>query len=111
MTTTPNTTIPDVPVPAGATYVGEWPGNGDDRYWRGTQHVIDRSDDAYNEDLVVEVWGTQSRAGDVERRVDVLDLRDGQRWEQLTFSSAAHVRAVGEALIAAADEIDAWTNT
>jgi len=54
-----------------------------------------------NSDLVVEIWGTQSRERAVERHVDVLDKR---RYEQLTFSSAGHARQFGEALIAAADE-------
>ena len=73
------------------------------RYFRATTRVVDRDDDQYNGDLVVEIWGTQSQEGQVYRCVDVLGE---ERRTDMTFSSAAHVRAFGEALIAAADEID-----
>jgi hypothetical protein len=73
------------------------------RYFGGTEWVVDRSDDEYNGDIVVEIWGTQAREGDVKRYVDILDE---ERREQMPLSSAAHVRQFGEALIAAADEID-----
>ena len=108
MTEIPTTTtdLANIPCPAGATYVAEWddpryPDPTAPRYFRGTQWLIDRTDDPYNPDLVVEIWGTQSRERAVERHVDVLDKR---RYEQLTFSSAGHARQFGEALIAAADE-------
>ena len=81
-------------------YVGEW--NGGERYWRGTQRVVDRVDDEYNDDVVVEVWGVQTPDGEVRLHVDVAE----GGYERRTFSSSAHVRQFGEALIAAADEID-----
>ena len=72
------------------------------RYFRGTQRVVDRSDDEYNADVVVEIWGAQTPDGTVRRHVDVAE----GGYERLTFSSVAHVRAFGKALIAAADEVD-----
>ena len=108
MTTTTPDNLVNIPVPAGATHVCEWdnpryPDPTAPRYFSGTQRFIDRSDDQYNGNIVVEIWGTQSREGDVKRFVDVLGE---ERRQDMTFSTSAHVRAFGEALIAAADEID-----
>ena len=100
------TDLANIPHPAGAVEVSEWDNPADPtsgRYFQGTQWFIDRSDDEYNKSLIVEIWGAQSHQGVVKRHVDVLD---DERRTELTFSSAAHVRALGEALIAAADEID-----
>ena len=108
------TTIPDhivnMPSPAGATEVCSWddPSLINDptarRYFQGTQRFIDRSDDEYNLDLVVELWGTQSHQGDVYRCPDALDVREERRGQVLRFSTVARLRAFGEAVIAAADE-------
>jgi len=87
MTTTP-TKLAKMPVPAGATEVCEW----DDDRFPPTQPRLGisagRSGSSIaqmthaNSDLVVEIWGTQSREGVDERHLDVLD---DERREQLTF--------------------------
>jgi len=108
MNTTATTELANIPCPAGAVEVSEWDNPADPterRYFRGTQRFIDRSDDEYNGDLVVDLWGTQTKEGQIYRHVDITE----GGCESLTFSSAAHVRALGEALIAAADEIDAMS--
>jgi hypothetical protein len=94
--------------PNGAAYLGDWDGarfgaDAAHRYFDGSKRVIDRTDDPYNKDPVVEVWGVQTPDGDVRRHVEVMD---DERCTELTFSSSVHVRALGEALIAAADEIE-----
>jgi hypothetical protein len=103
MTTTTPTDFANIPHPAGATHVAEWnladPTAG--RYFSGTKRVIDRTDDEYNDDIEVEVWGTQT-PGEVSRHVNVTE----GGYERVTLSSAAHARQFGEALIAAADEWD-----
>ena len=101
--------LANIPCPAGAVEVSDWDNPADPterRYFRGTQRFIDCSDDEYNGDLVVDLWGTQTMEGQVYRYVDVLDGGS----EAITLSSAAHVRALGQALIAAADEIDEMTS-
>jgi hypothetical protein len=106
MTATPTATtdFANIPHPAGATHVAEWnpadPTAG--RYFSGTKRVIDRTDDEYNDDIEVEIYGEQTPQGEVSRQVDVTE----GGYERVTLSSAAHARAFGEALIAAADEIE-----
>jgi len=99
--------IPDVAPPDGALRVFDW----DDarfgveeatRYFEGSKRFIDRADDPHNDDLTVEIWGTQTPEGQVSRHVNVTE----GGYERVTLSSAAHVRQFGEALIAAADEWD-----
>jgi hypothetical protein len=68
------------------------------RYLDGTKRVID----PYNDDITVQVWGTQTPEGQVHRHIDVAE----GGYERLMMSSAAHARAFGQALIAAADEVD-----
>ena len=72
------------------------------RYFSGTKRVIDRTDDEYNDDIEVEVWGTQTPQGEDSRHVNVTE----GGYERVTLSSAPHARQFGEALIAAADELD-----
>ena len=106
MTTTIRQTLEalaNIPHPAGAVEVSEWDNPADPtsgRYFQGTQWFIDRSDDEYEKSLIVEIWGAQSHQGVVDRHLDL----DEERREQMTFHIPAHVRALGEALIAAADE-------
>jgi hypothetical protein len=105
---TSTTDLANMPIPAGATCVSEWDASADPdagRYFSGTKRVIDRTDDPYNPDLMVEIYGEQTREGEVSRYIDVLNE---ERRQQLSFRSAAHARAFGEALIAAADEIEGW---
>jgi hypothetical protein len=50
---TTTTDLAKIPIPAGATHVSEWedpryPDPTAPRYFRGTQWVIDRTDDPYN---------------------------------------------------------------
>jgi hypothetical protein len=104
---TSTTDLANIPHPAGATYVSDWDASADPdagRYFRGTKRVIDRTDDEHNDDIHVEIWGEQTREGEVSRYVEVSE----GRIQQVTLSSAAHARAFGEALIAAADEIEGW---
>jgi hypothetical protein len=113
MTTTTTRPTPDhlasVPHPAGVTYVSEWdpdPVPDPRRYFRGTKRVIDRSDDPYNDDLKVEVDGTQGPEGGIMRHVMVLEGNA----ERIELHSSDHARELGLALLAAADEWDQLTD-
>jgi hypothetical protein len=63
---------------------------------------IDRSDDPHNDDIEIEIDGTQGAAGDVTRHIMVSD----GGYERIELHSAAHARQLGLALIAAADEVE-----
>jgi hypothetical protein len=96
--------LANVPHPAGATSVTDWDdGVPTERYFRASKSIVDRADDPnLDGDIAVEIWGVQTADGEVRRHVDVLE----GRYERLTMSSAGHARAFGEALIAAADEME-----
>jgi hypothetical protein len=102
MTTT--TDLADVPHPAGAVHVAEWDGLEFDaprRYFRGSSRVVERDGDI-DEDITVEMYGSQGTDGDVTRHIMVCE---GNR-ESLELSSSDHARQFGRALLAAADEWD-----
>jgi hypothetical protein len=104
-TTTTNDSLANVPHPAGAVKVCDW----DDlqagtehatRYFRGSSRLIERDGDI-DKDITVEIYGTQSVAGDVVRRImAIVDDRDAV---DLRSSDA---RQLGRALIALADEAE-----
>ena len=103
-TTTTTTDLANVPHPAGATHVAEWDGlefDGPRRYFRGSSRAVKRDGDI-DEDIVVEIYGSQGTAGDVTRHIMVCE---GNR-EFLELSSSDHAREFGRALLAAADEWD-----
>jgi hypothetical protein len=98
MSTTTPTDLANVPHPAGATHVGEWDPFATtattSRYFTGSSWVVNRPD--RDSDTLVLVDGTQHADGRIDRLVSLDD-------DDLTSELA---RQLGEALIAAADEVE-----
>jgi hypothetical protein len=98
--TTTTTTIPNVPIPPGAVTVEDWDEYGQ-RGFEG-RHWVVRADGFWHKtDFNIEISGIQQRSGEVDRVI-----HPGQLHPDNPITSAM-ARAVGEALIAAADEYDA----
>ena len=98
----PTPTTPNLPDPAGATYVADW----DDvefgidhasRYFSGSSWVVERGDQ--DRDIIVQIDGTQGADGSVTRRIMVFD---GNR--EAIELSGAHSARLGAVLTAAADQ-------
>jgi hypothetical protein len=126
MSITPNTTIPDLSLPVGAVSTEEWQPNfvvrgyyrsfeGETReivadtrygahtvaaYARGVQHNDGRIDDGATDDPVFAAPTIDLSTIDEQGRRADTDI-------SLTSDAA---RRLADVLIAAADEIDAWTN-
>jgi hypothetical protein len=109
MTTTSTTNLANVLHPAGAVSVAPWynpdlpvsadhsPGPDSQRYFAGSLRVVKR-------DVEVLIDGTQHADGTIERSINVME--DG--YERLMDLSSDRARQLGQALLAAADEIDGW---
>lgn len=84
-----------------AIYFAEWDAGVSDpsRYYRGSTRVIDRVEDPHGDDIRVEIYSSQSVAGDVTRLIAF----DEGNYERTHLTIAAHAREFGQALIAAAD--------
>jgi hypothetical protein len=110
------TTIPDVPVPAGAVTVHEWydPGApfgilpmnyGPDtqRTFNGTNRGIPvERRTGHHDDIEVAIYGEQYADGRIVREIGVYELHSDS---PITSGEA---RALAATLIEAADEIDGW---
>jgi hypothetical protein len=109
ITTTTNDQLANVPHPAGATHVDAWYdmqfGIAEARRpFTGSSRVIERDERLNDEDIVVQIDGSQGTAGDVTRHIMVYN---GNR--EAIELSGDHARQFGLALIAAADEWDRLT--
>ena len=84
-----------------AIYFAEWDAGVSDpsRYYRGSTRAIDRVEDPHGDDIRVEIYSSQSVAGDVTRLIAF----DEGNYERTHLTIAAHAREFGQALIAAAD--------
>ncbi|ELR85693.1 MULTISPECIES: hypothetical protein [Mycobacterium] len=96
--TSTTTTIPNVPIPAGAASVGDWDGGGR-LFYGSVSATIDKLGGWLPEDVRVCTGGFQTEDG-------------AYAWEVVAGPvhpdyplTAAQARQIGEALIAAADEL------
>jgi hypothetical protein len=71
------------------------------RFFTGSSWVVERGERLNDEDIVVQIDGSQGTAGDVTRHIMVYN---GNR--EAIELSGDHARQFGLALIAAADEAD-----
>ena len=71
------------------------------RYFRGSARVVERDDN----DVIVQIDGTQGADGDVTRHIMVIE----GTYERLELSGG-HARQLGRALIAAGDEVEQMAN-
>jgi hypothetical protein len=102
----PTTTIPDVPLPAGATKVGKWL-NGDDvdprpaRCFTGDHWSIEWGH-LDGEPVIVELGGEQCSDGEIVRYV-CARVPSGE-----AYMTAEKARELAGVLVEAADQIDGW---
>jgi hypothetical protein len=105
MTTTTDS-LANVPHPVGAVHVADWDGvqfgiEHTGRYFHGSVRVVERDGDN-EDDISVEIYGSQGAAGDVTRLIAI----DEGEHERIHLSSPTHAREFARALIAAADEVE-----
>jgi hypothetical protein len=71
------------------------------RYFHGSARVVERDDN----DVIVQIDGTQGADGDVTRRIMIYDGNT-----EAVELSGEHARQLARALIAAADEVEQMAN-
>jgi hypothetical protein len=98
MTTTTPAKLANIPHPAGAVEVCPWCDTGS--YFQGGSWVVERN--TKDDDFSVQIDGTQYADGRVKRFIMVAEGNT----EALIELTRDHARQLGEALIAAADELE-----